>query len=311
MKRLSIALICALMFAACVNEEFDLSKVDSNEVTIGTDDSVFEMPLVNITVKTSALHSGEIGIEEIFEEVDIWLPTPLPANANCVDLKLLESNEEGYRDNLINALITQMETDLEKRREVADHLEEDYAASFDDLIPDGVNMSISDFIFEHYTDEGVEDYLRERISYLAHDYLIDVSESLDSVDCNIGAIDLDSSIIDMLTQNAGTRENPSLTNYLAIYGTIDSKIPIDAHSAVTVEHTGIVLELDVHHNQRSNIPECYIYGDDLHQLTIDTHLTLPVGLDHYYPGESFPQHEETALVLKLSVRKKGGLTIPW
>lgn len=307
MKRVLMALALAFVVSACVDENLDLGKVDADNITIGTDESVFEMPLATLTVKTSALHSGEIGIEEVFEEVNIWLPATLPAGADYVDLQLLESNEGGYRDNLIDALLLQMETDLEKRRLVANHLEEDYAASFDDLLPAGSTMSISDFIYEHYDDEGMEEYLHERIDYLAHDYLMDVATSVDSVDCNIGSIGLDSSVIDMLTHGIGTRENPSQSCYLALYGTINSKIPVDVHSWVNVDKTGVVIELDVHHNQMTDIPESRVYADDLRQMVMDTHLIIPIGLDHYYPNESFPSHNDMALTLTLSLRKKGGL----
>ncbi len=298
---------CAMFFGACINEEYDLSKINADDITIGGDNSQFEMPLATITVKTSALHGEGIGIEEVFEEVDIWLPAELPDGADYVDLQLMESNEGGYRDQLIDAMLAQMKIDLEKRRLVADHLEEDYASSFDDLLPAGSTMSISDFIFEHFDDEGMEEYLHERIDFLAHDYLVDVATSIDAVDCNIGSINIDSSTIDMITQGVGTRENPSTTNYLAIFGTVESKIPVDVSTSAQIVDTGVLIELDVHHNEVNAIPESRIYAEDLYRMAIDTHLLLPVGLDRYYPNEPFTAHNETALTLTLSLRKKGGL----
>ena len=76
-----LSLLC--IFSLCVgcDKAYDLNKIESGDVTIGNDQSEWIMPLAQITVGMDELQDGSADIRAIFDEVDIWLPTTLPGNA--------------------------------------------------------------------------------------------------------------------------------------------------------------------------------------------------------------------------------------
>ncbi|MFR9128719.1 MAG: hypothetical protein ACLVJK_01355 [Alistipes putredinis] len=84
-----------------------LNKIESGDVTIGNDQSEWIMPLAQITVGMDELQDGSADIRAIFDEVDIWLPTTLPGNAEWVDIVRL-SSDGTYLDGMLEALIDEM-----------------------------------------------------------------------------------------------------------------------------------------------------------------------------------------------------------
>ena len=102
-----LSLLC--IFSLCVgcDKAYDLNKIESGDVTIGNDQSEWIMPLAQITVGMDELQDGSADIRAIFDEVDIWLPTTLPGNAEWVDIVRL-SSDGTYLDGMLEALIDEM-----------------------------------------------------------------------------------------------------------------------------------------------------------------------------------------------------------
>ena len=132
-----LSLLC--IFSLCVgcDKAYDLNKIESGDVTIGNDQSEWIMPLAQITVGMDELQDGSADIRAIFDEVDIWLPTTLPGNAEWVDIVRL-SSDGTYLDGMLEALIDEMLVPGSKKMdEVVDLIwsNEGYRERFTALIP--------------------------------------------------------------------------------------------------------------------------------------------------------------------------------
>lgn len=97
-------LLCILSLCFGCDKAYDLNKIESGDVTIGNDQSEWIMPLAQITVGMDELQDGSADIRAIFDEVDIWLPTTLPGNAEWVDIVRL-SSDGTYLDGMLEAVI--------------------------------------------------------------------------------------------------------------------------------------------------------------------------------------------------------------
>ena len=101
--------LCYVFLSFCIgcDKAYDLNKIESGDVTIGNDQSEWTMPLAQIMVGMDELQDGSADIRAIFDEVDIWLPTTLPGNAEWVDIVRL-SSDGTYLDGMLEALIDEM-----------------------------------------------------------------------------------------------------------------------------------------------------------------------------------------------------------
>ena len=130
-------LLCILSLCFGCDKAYDLNKIESGDVTIGNDQSEWIMPLAQITVGMDELQDGSADIRAIFDEVDIWLPTTLPGNAEWVDIVRL-SSDGTYLDGMLEALIDEMLVPGSKKMdEVVDLIwsNEGYRERFTALIP--------------------------------------------------------------------------------------------------------------------------------------------------------------------------------
>lgn len=307
MKKILLASLCALTLTACIDEDFDLFDVDFGEVGIGGETSDFRMPLANITVRTSALTSGERSLLDVFEEADTWLPTVLPDGGEAVDLRLLTSDDESYRTNLIRATLDEAAADASKLNGIASLVERRYASAFGHIVPAGTSVAV--FIAGNYADAVYGPVIRSSVEGLANDYLAGLGASLDTVECEIGRIDIDDDVFDMLTDGLGTPDEPHATNSLSMYGRVESLIPVDCRSDVSFVGTDVVLALDARYSQTTEIAETRLFAQSLRTIFDNARLSVPVELERYYKGRAFPGDGQAAITIRLSLHKHGGMSL--
>ena len=121
MRKFLPFLFAAALASSCIDNAYDLSNVNTDDVTIGDEDSEYRLPLATVYVSMSELNEGGADIKTLFDEADIWLPSPLPGNAAYVDLRELQNTPETITP-LLDALIDQMMDDDAKITAVADLL---------------------------------------------------------------------------------------------------------------------------------------------------------------------------------------------
>ncbi|MFQ7387380.1 MAG: hypothetical protein ACLRM8_07310 [Alistipes sp.] len=82
----------------------------------------------------SELSKEGTDIKALFDEADIWLPSPLPAGGKYVDLQKIQ-HTPSYIDELLDELIEQMKRSDAKINAVADLLYDKYLGTFLPLLP--------------------------------------------------------------------------------------------------------------------------------------------------------------------------------
>ena len=120
-----------MLATSCIDNNYDLSEIDTDGVVIGDE---FRLPLATVTVSMSELGKDGTDIKALFDEADIWLPSPLPADGKYVDLQKIQ-HTPSYIDELLDELIEQMKRSDAKINAVADLLYDKYLGTFLPLLP--------------------------------------------------------------------------------------------------------------------------------------------------------------------------------
>lgn len=89
-----------MLSTACVDKDYDLGNIDTDNIAIGDEGSQFRIPLVKVLVSKDEIKNNGGNIEEIFREADIWFPSQLP-DGKFVDLvKLQDKDDQTYVNTL-------------------------------------------------------------------------------------------------------------------------------------------------------------------------------------------------------------------
>ena len=112
----------------------------------------------------------------------------------------------------------------------------------------------------------------------------------------------------MLVDNLDPEGTADPRNTLQIYGSVTSALPLSLQTSPTFTGTAIRMEpFAVGPDEQNVVPETRLYEQDLRQVIDDVEIVLPLELLRYYPDQSFDEQQQ--LVLKLHLRKRGGLSI--
>ena len=186
-----------MLVTSCIDNNYDLSEIDTDGVVIGDE---FRLPLATVTVSMSELSKEGTDIKALFDEADIWLPSPLPAGGKYVDLQKIQ-HTPSYIDELLDEQIEQMKRSDAKINAVADLLYDKYLGTFLPLLPP--NTDPKDFkqvfITMFRTTTGLQEELAGEVRDLAGSYLTDLK--IEDVTYDLGRIDLGSDVVDMLADN--------------------------------------------------------------------------------------------------------------
>ena len=221
MRTLSLLLLSGALMTACVDRDYDLSDLDFDNVAIGDENSEFRIPLATVQVSMDEIAENGVNIEAIFREADIWLPS----SEKEVNLPALTGDSD-YRDGLIGNTIAEMRLNPEKLDGVVRLTYEKYYDEF----AEAIGIEESGIPLEEYTEafktalELSADEIETRIKQVASDYLKTID--IEPVEYEIGHIDLDDEVIDMLSDNLDPEGTPDAKNTLHIYGSISSRLPV-------------------------------------------------------------------------------------
>ena len=103
MRKLILLLLSGMLSTACVDKDYDLGNIDTDNIAIGDEGSQFRIPLVKVLVSKDEIKNNGGNIEEIFREADIWFPSQLP-DGKFVDLvKLQDKDDQTYVNTLLRA----------------------------------------------------------------------------------------------------------------------------------------------------------------------------------------------------------------
>ena len=292
-----------MLVTSCIENNYDLSEIDTDGVVIGDE---FRLPLATVTVSMSELSKEGTDIKALFDEADIWLPSPLPAGGKYVDLQKIQ-HTPSYIDELLDELIEQMKRSDAKINAVADLLYDKYLGTFLPLLPP--NTDPKDFkqvfITMFRATTGLQEELAGEVRDLAGGYLTDLK--IEDVTYDLGRIDLGSDVVDMLCENLDSEGTPNPRNTLHLYGSITSALPVSLRIVPYFSPTNVRFDVTVEPGRTNEIRETQLFESDLRQIIEGAEIILPVSLEKYYPGYDFSSGQQIVITLRLI--KRGGLKL--
>lgn len=310
MKKLPLLFLVGLLAAGCVDKEYDLKDVETDNIAIGDSQSEFRCPLMTIRVSMQEITDNGIDIENVFRETDIWLPTELPDA--YVDIRRLVS-DEAYVSTLLDLLVDELLVSDAKLDQVVELIwnnpayRQSVTGSVPELDLDDADTFRSLFRSLYQNNAQVRELLDEQVRRLAHDYL--TALQVDDITYDIDRIDLDDNIVDMLAENLDPEGTPDAKNTLHIYGTIANRLPLSAEIQARLRPTLIEVPVQIDAKSEENvIAETPIYGEDLRTLIHGCQVVIPVTLDRYYRN-GFDNTADCQLLIELHLVKRGGLKL--
>ena len=310
MKKLPLLFLVGLLAAGCVDKEYDLKDVETDNIAIGDSQSEFRCPLMTIRVSMQEITDNGIDIENVFRETDIWLPTELPDA--YVDIRRLVS-DEAYVSTLLDLLVDELLVSDAKLDQVVELIwntpayRQSVTGSVPELDLDDADTFRSLFRSLYQNNAQVRELLDEQVRLLAHDYLMALQ--VDDITYDIDRIDLDDNIVDMLAENLDPEGTPDAKNTLHIYGTIANRLPLSAEIQARLRPTLIEVPVQIDAKSEENvIAETPIYGEDLRTLIHGCQVVIPVTLDRYYRN-GFDNTADCQLLIELHLVKRGGLKL--
>ena len=326
MKRILLFAAALALSTSCVDNDFDLSNVTTDDIGIGSDETVFKLPLANITVKWSAIIDGEdTSIEDNFNEADTWIPERLPDGDSYISIEKISNNDNVYVDKIIDGLLDDISKPGEKRSKVIEMIagNSEYQdmilprdpVTGESLVKDNEGNPINtvdEYInanFDQFKNQS-KDALRD----IVDEYLKTMDDSIEDITNDIEGFGLDDEIIDMLGDGGTMR----------IYGDITNYLPVDCTGSLmltSAENGNPVLDipLDLKYKGTSTI-NIDIQKHNLAGMADDMVLTVHLEPKNYYP-RSLPNGvqrdeldaredgENGALKLNLKLEKTGGLSL--
>lgn len=310
MKKLPLLFLVGLLAAGCVDKEYDLKDVETDNIAIGDSQSEFRCPLMTIRVSMQEITDNGIDIENVFRETDIWLPTELPDA--YVDIRRLVS-DEAYVSTLLDLLVDELLVSDTKLDQVVELIwntpayRQSVTGSVPELDLDDADTFRSLFRSLYQNNAQVRGLLDEQVRLLAHDYL--TALQVDDITYDIDRIDLDDNIVDMLAENLDPEGTPDAKNTLHVYGTIANRLPLSAEIQARLRPTLIEVPVQIDAKSEENvIAETPIYGEDLRTLIHGCQVVIPVTLDRYYRN-GFDNTADCQLLIELHLVKRGGLKL--
>ena len=310
MKKLPLLFLVGLLAAGCVDKEYDLKDVETDNIAIGDSQSEFRCPLMTIRVSMQEITDNGIDIENVFRETDIWLPTELPDA--YVDIRRLVS-DEAYVSTLLNLLVDELLVSDTKLDQVVELIwntpayRQSVTGSVPELDLDDADTFRSLFRSLYQNNAQVRGLLDEQVRLLAPDH--PTALQVDDITYDIDRIDLDDNIVDMLAENLDPEGTPDAKNTLHIYGTIANRLPLSAEIQARLRPTLIEVPVQIDAKSEENvIAETPIYGEDLRTLIHGCQVVIPVTLDRYYRN-GFDNTADCQLLIELHLVKRGGLKL--
>ncbi len=319
MRKFFLLLLTGALFTACIDKDYDLENIETDNVTIGGDESKFEIPLAKVLVTLADIANGDVNIQELCEKADKWLPSKLPGNADYVDLTQLTLHS--YTDGIFDALIAEMQSTPSKLDEVTDMIWDDYRDVFASILgvsPSPENEALFKTAFKtvYDTDDRVLDEVKSQFSgYLTEDL------NVEPIDYNIGRVDISDDVVDMIADNLDPEGSGSSKNSLYLAGEIASKLPIslylepelksvpeDGSPATTILKFDVEVDATKGTNEIKDSEKTRLYAEGLRQLLNNAAISIPVTLEKYYPGKGF-ETGKSQIEIKLYLIKNGGLKL--
>lgn len=316
MKKQILCLLFASggLITSCVDSDYDLSNLKTDNIAIGDESMVKKMPLVKVNVSMNEIANDNSDILVLCNKADAWLPSPLPGSVDYLDLTRV--NEASYIGALFDALTDQMVSDSEKLDIITDLVYEDHASDFSAIfgIPETQMSQFKELFKASFNNSAVRSVLRRCfIEFLTTDL------NVAPLHYDLGNINLGEDVIDMLADNLDPEGTANPRNTLHLAGQIISKLPItmQIEPKFSSEWNDIVsfsavIDATREINEIVESDQTRIYAEDLRQLVGGAEISIPITFERYYPGNqeflNTPENDDSPQVeITLHLIKRGGI----
>ena len=82
MRKFLTIFTLSLLAVSCIDNDYDLSDIDTDDIGIGDENSVFTCPLMTLRVAVADIVNEQGDLDGILAEADVWLPNRLPDGAD-------------------------------------------------------------------------------------------------------------------------------------------------------------------------------------------------------------------------------------
>lgn len=299
-KILFFAAVLALA-SSCVDKDFDLSQIVDDDLAIGSNESIFTVPLANIAVKSDALQGEDGSLESILNDANLLIPEGF-GELNLQDVPV---------DELVNGLFDDLRKNSEaaaaRRRELGEFLEgsryrNDVVAA---LPPELRGRPLVDVFSDHFDVLYDRKELREEMKGVIRKALGSINDTMPAFHAEVNGFGIEEDMINLLT---GAGE-------MRLYGITATAMPFDGKAFLVMTkndgsgETIVRLELTLDHTHPSKDSGVIIDSDALRAMTGNMAMQVSLDLASYYPGEPLSDADNTVLKIALKLEKKGGLNI--
>ena len=300
MRKFLTIFTLSLLAVSCIDNDYDLSDIDTDDIGIGDENSVFTCPLMTLRVAVADIVNEQGDLDGILAEADVWLPNRLPDGAEAVDVKRLtggdgQQAQQAYVQTLLTALQEEIDADASDRKleQIARQIYAEYIAAFRTV----------------YHQQATHDLIWENIELFAARYLT-TNLRIDVRPFVLSGIDVGADVRDMIV--GGDESKTSLS----LFGDIATDLPVSFSAEPS-------FEAEVEGSDRTlfsfpsftvfptaeapvEIEETSVSADALTVIfDQETRIELNMQLENYYPGRSLDLGQ--GITINLKVRKKGGL----
>lgn len=318
MRKFLTIFTLSLLAVSCIDNDYDLSDIDTDDIGIGDENSVFTCPLMTLRVAVADIVNEQGDLDGILAEADVWLPSRLPDGAEAVDVKRLtggdgQQAQQAYVQTLLTVLQEEIDADASDRKleQIARQI---YAEYREDFLPDylPVDVDEAEYIAAFrtvYHQQATHDLIWENIELFAARYLT-TNLRIDVRPFVLSGIDVGADVRDMIV--GGDESKTSLS----LFGDIATDLPVSfsAEPSFKAEVEGSDRTLfsfpsfTVFPTAEApvEIEETSVSADALTVIfDQETRIELNMQLENYYPGRSLDLGQ--GITINLKVRKKGGL----
>lgn len=284
---------------SCVNSDYDLNNLNTDDTTLGGQDATIEIPLVTTTLTlndlidnntTRAIDYDDLTIDEIldlFDQIKVLLPSDL-LDGDLIDLiRLGEYPEDSYLRDIIKTLFIELSTNDEKLGNVTDIIWDNYVEYID---PECIDISSRDNMlkdFKRILSQVDSDSIEESQEY--EDLLVEIADLLSEY--LLSHLDEDTDVKVDLGDLSDSDETASLSDIFlggseqivkTITLLVDAKSTLNVGIEVNIkcENTDIDSTISIEPNGELNDYKINISTEDLKtllsgksELNISGHLT--------------------------------------
>ena len=228
MRKFLTIFTLSLLAVSCIDNDYDLSDIDTDDIGIGDENSVFTCPLMTLRVAVADIVNEQGNLDGILAEADVWLPNRLPDGAEAVDVKRLtggdgQQAQQAYVQTLLTALQEEIDADASDRKleQIARQI---YAEYREDFLPDylPVDVDEAEYIAAFrtvYHQQATHDLIWENIELFAARYLT-TNLRIDVRPFVLSGIDVGADVRDMIV--GGDESKTSLS----LFGDIATDLPV-------------------------------------------------------------------------------------